>query len=94
MKVTSLEIKPLACPFCGHPVDLSDPDTLYPNGTSWREMIEYPGLSEYVRTIDFPDANKCYSLHCVTSSGGCGVEMPGDSIEECFLKWCIRGGVL
>lgn len=28
------ELKP--CPFCGHPVDMDDPDTLYPYPTGFR----------------------------------------------------------
>lgn len=33
------------CPFCGHAVYLDDADTLYPNGTGWRDNDFGRGLT-------------------------------------------------
>jgi hypothetical protein len=37
-----------------------------------------------------PKEQWCYSIHCVTTSGGCGVEISGDSRQECIDKWNRR----
>ncbi len=78
----------LPCPFCGKVPDLDDPDTLYPNGTGWK--YRFNGFTQYVSFRDVPKEQWCYSLHCVTTSGGCGAEMSGDSIQECLDKWITR----
>jgi len=82
-----MEIK--LCPFCGHPVDPTDEDTLYPTGYSWKQ--EAGGYRSYhMGVFNVPKEQWCYSIHCVTTSGGCGVEMNGDSAQECIDKWNKR----
>jgi len=76
------------CPFCGHKVDMSDPDTLYPNGTGWSDDL-FTGRS-YHSFREVPKEQWCYSIHCATTSGGCGVEMSADSKEEAIEKWNRR----
>ena len=80
------EVKP--CPFCGHPLDLGDPDTLYPNGIGWKVMAN--GGYSYHNYIEVPPEQWCYSIHCVTTSGGCGAEISGNSPQECVNKWNRR----
>ncbi len=77
-----------ACPFCGTPVNLDDPDVLYPNGTGWLDHLG--GMRSY---HDFRDVSKdqwCYTLHCPLQSGGCGAEMTGDSKEDAIARWSKR----
>lgn len=76
------------CPFCGHHVDLEDPDVLYPNGTGWK--IRSDGLRSYHHFREVPPDQWCYSMHCPTTSGGCGAEISGDSKEEAVEKWNRR----
>jgi hypothetical protein len=76
------------CPFCGHTVDMDDPDTLCPNGTGWK--IRTSGLRTYHSFRDVPKEQWCHSIHCVTTSGGCGAEISGDSSQECIDKWNKR----
>ena len=40
------------CPFCGHKVDLDDPDTLYPNGIGWKDREE--GFRSYHNFREVP----------------------------------------
>ena len=77
------------CPFCGKVPDLEDPDTLYPNGTGWKVT---KGFRHYVSFRDVQKEQWCYTLHCVTTSGGCGAEVSGDSAEEAISKWEKRHG--
>ncbi len=79
-----------SCPFCGHKVDLDDPDTLYPNGTGWK--IRDNGMRSYHSFHDVPREQWCYSMHCPTTAGGCGAEISGDSAQECIDKWNTRVG--
>ena len=81
-----IDVKP--CPFCGKEPDMEDPDTIYPNGIGWRYRAN--GFIEYVHFREVPNNQWCYSLHCVTTSGGCGVEMYGNSVEEFLDKWKTR----
>ena len=76
------------CPFCGHPVDMENVDTLYPNATGWK--IRADGLRSYHSFRLVPKDQWCYSMHCPTTAGGCGVEMSGDSAQECIDKWNKR----
>jgi hypothetical protein len=76
------------CPFCGKAVDLSDGDTLYPNGTGWQDRSD--GLRSYHSFRDVPPDQWCYSMHCPTTAGGCGAEISGDSKEEAINKWNRR----
>jgi hypothetical protein len=76
------------CPFCGHEVDLEDGDTLYPNGTGWRE--EEDNMRVYCSRREVPKKQWCWSMHCPTTAGGCGVEMSADSREEAIQKWNKR----
>lgn len=82
---------PKPCPFCGHLPDLNDPDTLYPNGTGWK--VRANGLRSYHNYREVPKEQWCYSFHCVTTSGGCGVEISADSAEEALAKWDQRVGM-
>lgn len=72
------------CPFCSHPVDIDDPDTLYPNGTGW---IEKGNFRVYRNLREVPKEQWCYTFHCVVSSGGCGAEVSADTQEEAIRKW-------
>lgn len=76
------------CPFCGKAVDLEDDDTLYPNGTGWQTRPN--GKRSYHSFRDVPKEQWCWSMHCPTTSGGCGVEMSGDSKQEAIDKWNRR----
>jgi hypothetical protein len=80
------ELKP--CPFCGHEVDLEDSDTLYPNGSGWRDREN--DMREYYSFRKVPKEQWCYSMHCPTTAGGCGVEMSADSRQEAIDKWNQR----
>lgn len=80
------EIKP--CPFCGHPVDLDDRDTLYPDGVGWQYRKN--GLKSYHHFSEVPPEQWCYVLCCVEKAGGCGAEMHGDTAQECIDKWNRR----
>lgn len=76
------------CPFCGHEVDLEDDDTLYPNGFAWTDR---GGWYRTYHRYDFvPQEQWCYSMHCVTTAGGCGAEIHGDSRTEAIEKWNRR----
>ena len=81
-----IDIKP--CPFCGHPVDPDDPDSVYPNGTGWYVFLDEHRA--YCSKLDVPPDQWCYSVNCVTMSGGCGAEMSGDSKQEAIDKWNRR----
>lgn len=74
------------CPFCGMYNNL-DIDTLYPNGTAWKQAV---GYSHYVQREGQPKENWCYKVICNESYGGCGAEMSGDSEEEAVEKWNKR----
>lgn len=78
----------LNCPFCGHSVDLNNPDTLYPNGTGWR--IGDDDIISYCTAKEVPREQWCYSMHCVATSGGCGAEISANSKEETLKKWNKR----
>jgi hypothetical protein len=80
-----IEMKP--CPFCGHKVDLENPDTLYEDGWGW---LEVNGLRSYHRIGHVPDGQECYAMHCPISAGGCGAEISGDSKQEAIEKWNKR----
>lgn len=77
------------CPFCGMKVDMEDYDTLYPSGTGW-EYNEELGMRTYHSFREVPKEQWCYTMHCVTTAGGCGAEMPGDSRDEAIEKWNRR----
>lgn len=77
------------CPFCGHTIDLDDPDTIYPNGTGWEDHDDI-GLRSYYPRREVPKEQWCYSVHCSTNSGGCGAELSGDSRTEAIEKWNKR----
>lgn len=80
------------CPFCGKAADMDDGDTLYPIGIYWRESEydsderHYIGHKEHNPYTDHP----CYGMHCPESSGGCGVEVTGDSRQEAIDNWNRR----
>lgn len=77
----------LPCPLCGHAVDLSDNDTLYPNGTGWRQELN---LRTYHGFREVPKEQWCWSMHCPTTAGGCGMEVSGDSRDEALAAWNQR----
>lgn len=76
------------CPFCGHEVDMEDPDTLHPTGSGW--LVRANGMRSYHSFREVPQEQWCYRLHCVTTSGGCGAEMSADSKAEAIEKWNRR----
>jgi hypothetical protein len=76
------------CPFCAHAVDMENPDTLYPNGVGW--ILRDNGMITYHSFRDAPKENWCYSMHCPTTAGGCGVEMSANTKEEAIEKWNKR----
>ncbi len=78
----------LPCPFCGHAVDLTDPDVLYPSGVGWRDHEN--GLRSYHSAREVPQEQWCFALHCATTSGGCGAQMNADSKEEALERWNRR----
>lgn len=84
------EIKP--CPFCGKSVDMDDGDTLYPIGVYWRESEYVPDERHYVGHKEHnPETDHpCYGMHCPESSGGCGAQITGDSLEETIDNWNTR----
>lgn len=76
------------CPFCGHQLDIDDGDTLYPSGIYWRIT---DGMKHYIRFKERQEGDEqCWQLLCNEVSGGCGVELHGDSPEECITKWNTR----
>lgn len=75
------------CPFCGRAMDVEHPDTLYPNGTGWKQRGD---SRSYHNFREVPKEQWCYSVHCDTSSGGCGAEISGDSAEEAVSAWNRR----
>lgn len=76
------------CPFCGMSPDLDEPDTLHPSGIYWRVT---DGIKHYIRFKDRQYGDQtCYVFNCVETSGGCGVEIHGDTKEECLTKWNTR----
>jgi Restriction alleviation protein Lar len=79
------QMKP--CPFCGLQPDLEDHDTIYPNGTGWYTVNGHRG---YKWAKEVPQDQWCYSVHCVTTAGGCGAEVSGDSKQEAIDKWNKR----
>lgn len=80
----------LPCPFCGKVPDLEDPDTLYPSGIVWRFDVNL-GMVTYHRMADRQAGdNYCYVLHCSEQACGCGVELNGNSRDECIKKWNTR----
>jgi len=84
-----VNVSPLACPFCGKPVDLEDNDTLYPSGTGWifDEEIQMRTYHRYTKT---PKEQWCYTMHCPVQAGGCGAEMHGDTRGDALSKWNKR----
>ena len=81
-----VETKP--CPFCGMKPDLTDPDTLHPTGTYWREV---DGVRYYVRHKDRKlGDNPSWVFNCVETAGGCGVEMHDDVLDGVIAKWNRR----
>jgi hypothetical protein len=68
---------------------MEDGDTLYPNGTAWQ--VRENGLRSYHSYREVADQDSwCYSMHCPTTAGGCGAEMPADSKQEAVDKWNTR----
>lgn len=79
------------CPFCGHNVDMTDPDTLYPSGIGWKEFKNGEDtMQSYHPYCEVPKERWCWDMHCVSTSGGCGALISGDSREEAIEKWNRR----
>lgn len=85
-KIMNTSMKP--CPFCGHRVELDDPDSVYPNGTGW--VWRADGVKAYCDFKSVPKDQWCYSVNCVVTSGGCGAEISGDSMDEAVARWNRR----
>ena len=86
------ELKP--CPFCGKIPDIDDPDTLYPSGIMWVDVID-DGRTYFSRThatsaLAVEKLGHVWDIHCVTTSLGCGAEISGDSVAEVIEKWNRR----
>jgi len=79
------ELKP--CPFCGRELDITDGDSLYPNGMGWKDEGEY---RSYHRGMEVPKEQWCYAAGCSELSGGCGAEVSGDNRQEAIDKWNAR----
>jgi hypothetical protein len=82
--------KALPCPFCSRLPDIDDGDTLYPNGSGWKDRIG--GYRSYHRRTEVPKEQWCYGMNCTETSGGCGAAISGDSAEEALAKWNRRPG--
>ncbi len=79
----------LPCPFCGQHLNCEeDEDVLYPTGIGWKD--EDFGYRSYHSLKYVPETNWCWSVHCPTTAGGCGVEMSGDTKQEAIDKWNTR----
>lgn len=81
-----MNLKP--CPFCGNEVDLEDDDTLHPSGVGWKPRGDIGRSYHSFREV--PLEQWCYTMHCPTTSGGCGAEISGDSRQEAIDKWNKR----
>ncbi len=84
------QIKP--CPFCGMEIDITDEDTMYPDGTYWYDNPDlgrvYVNRDQLV-LVPF-QFGRCWGIHCQPIYGGCGASMTGDSEEEVIAKWQRR----
>ena len=79
------KLKP--CPFCGHDPDMSDGDSLYPNGMGWKDEGEY---RSYHKALEVPKEQWCYVAGCSELSGGCSAEVFGDTMQEAIDRWNTR----
>lgn len=80
-------LKLKSCPFCGKQMDLNDPDTIYPCG-AWKK--DSNGDTHYL-SYNSPNIDGfVFGIYCEESSGGCGAQISGDSIEEVIFKWNRR----
>lgn len=84
-----MTIKP--CPFCGHTLDINDPDVLYPSGIYWYPDGDFHRYYTSQRiSIEGFRGQPCYKIACKDIMGGCGAEMHGDSKQEVIDKWNRR----
>jgi len=88
MTLTGKELGLLPCPFCGKRHDGDLTDTLYPNGTFWRQ--EDWGRVYSSRKGRRPGDQWCMAMHCTGCNGGCGAEISADTLEEVVAKWNRR----
>jgi hypothetical protein len=79
------ELKP--CPFCGRELDITDGDSLYPNGMGCKDEGEY---RSYHKGMEVPKEQWCYAAGCSELSGGCGAGVSGDNRQEAIDKWNAR----
>ena len=83
------KIKP--CPFCGYQIDITDEDTLYPDGTYWYDVPEFGRVYKNINDLDLSISyGRCWGIHCQPIYGGCGASIDGDSEEEVIAKWQSR----
>lgn len=78
----------LPCPFCGRNPDPTDPSTLHPTGTVWRDEAEFRSYHSHSERQE--GDGRCWVFACLTESGGCGAEVHGDSEEEAIIAWNRR----
>ena len=67
---------------------MEDPDTLYPTGVGWE--IHRSCHRSYKSFREVPKEQWCYGMHCVTTSGGCGATVTGNSIDAAVAAWNRR----
>lgn len=78
----------LSCPFCGRNPDPTDPSTLHPTGTVWRDEAEFRSYHSHSERQE--GDGLCWVFSCLTESGGCGAEVHGDSEEQAIAAWNRR----
>jgi hypothetical protein len=79
------------CPFCGRVIDITDLDTLYPDGVGW-QYDDATGSTSYCDFREVDDAFWCYVLVCNPALGGCGAEMHADTRSQVIERWNCRAG--
>lgn len=87
------QLKP--CPFCGHKVDINDPDVIHPTGIYWfrdpkSDISMFGEDVGFLYDTDEVSDNAYWIINCVESSGGCDTTIHGISKEDVIKKWQRR----